>query len=186
MTEEPLPAAPPEDSLKGRLIIAAHALVDSNFERTVVLMIEHSEEGAFGIVVNRPSELEIAEILPEWAHLATDPEVVFFGGPVEADDMMLGLGRAPLEGTAVGPPGVVVVNLDEDPPPGAAGTVRFYAGYAGWDAGQLEDELAAGAWYVGQGDADTLFSPAPERLWLDLLRNRGGLFTTVPEDPNLN
>lgn len=186
MAEDPLPAAPPEGSLRGRLILAAHALVDSNFERSVVLLIEHNEDGAFGVVVNRPSELEVADVLPEWAHLAADPELVFLGGPVEADEMMLGLGRAPLEGTAIGPPGIVVVDLEDEPPTGATGPVRLYAGYSGWDAGQLEDELAAGAWYVADGDAEDLFSDEPERLWLELLRRRGGLFATVPEDPNLN
>ena len=142
-------------TLTGRLLVATPALGDSNFERSVVLVLDHDEDGALGVVINRPTPLDVSEVLPVWQPLATEPGVLFQGGPV-ALDSALGLALVPGEGEeeplgwrrVVGRVGLV--DLDAPPEVLAAevSRLRIFAGYAGWGAGQLEDELAEGAWYV--------------------------------------
>jgi putative transcriptional regulator len=183
------------DSLIGRLLVATPQLSDPNFTRTVVLLVQHHEEGAVGIVLNRPSEVPVAHVLPNWAELATGPEVVFRGGPVSpegalclarvAGDEPLGWRR--LEGTE----NLGLVDLDAPPVMLAyqVAGLRVFAGYAGWDAGQLEGEISAGAWYLLPADPADPFSGAPTGLWRQVLRRQGGqlaLLASLPQDPTLN
>jgi putative transcriptional regulator len=185
---------------KGRLLVATPLLGDPNFERTVVLLLEAGEDGAVGIVLNRPTDTVLTEALPEWAVHAAHPPVVFVGGPVQQDSA-IGLARSDgLDGTGdgdgEGPVSLVladvgILNLSweaEDAAP-AVDVVRIFAGYAGWAPGQLEVEIEAGAWFVVDGQPDDALSPDPEALWRSVLRRQRdelALFAAFPDDPSMN
>lgn len=182
------------NSLKGRLLVATPLLGDPNFERTVVLLIEHTDEGALGLVLNRPSGLDVAEPLPEWGRYALEPEVVFVGGPVSRNSV---IALARLRGDlpadrweqVLGPVGVLDLSGDPDEVAAAVSAVRVFAGYAGWGEGQLEDEVAEGAWYVVPADPVDPFTDDPEHLWRTVLARQDGELAKVaqvPEDPRLN
>jgi putative transcriptional regulator len=183
-----------ELSLTGRLLVATPLLVDPNFDRTVVLVLDHDEDGTLGVVVNRPTTVGVEDVLPAWAQLSVEPPVVFQGGPVALDSA---LGIAAVIGDAE-PLGwrqvygsVGLVDLDAPPEVLAAevSAFRVFAGYAGWGAGQLEGELAQGAWYVVDSEPADAFSPRPEGLWRAVLRRQIGELAMVanfPEDPTLN
>jgi putative transcriptional regulator len=191
-------------TLTGRLLVATPALGNSNFERAVVLVLDHDEDGALGVVINRPTPVDVSEVLPVWQPLTTEPGVLFQGGPV-ALDSALGLALVPGEGEdePLGWRRVVdrigLVDLDVPPEVLAAevSRLRIFAGYAGWGAGQLEDELAEGAWYVvdarlggaGPDDVGDPFTEEPEELWRAVLRRQGGdlaMVSTYLDDPSLN
>lgn len=176
-------------SLRGRLVVATPALADGNFAHTVVFLLDHSDEGALGIVLNRPSDVEVAETLPRWASLAGQPPVMFVGGPVQPE-AVVGLCQPKEESPAVQPvvPGVGIVDLRADPLAliGDVRGVRLFAGYAGWSGGQLEDEIDEGGWFVIDATATDVFSEDPADLWVRVLARQGGLFTTISEDPSLN
>jgi putative transcriptional regulator len=176
-------------SLRGRLVVATPALGDSNFAHTVVYLIEHGAEGAMGVVLNRPSEVEVADALPQWDVLAARPGVVFLGGPVQPEAVVaLGRGDAaseqvqPVEGT------VGIVDLRADPLTliGEVSGLRLFAGYAGWGEGQLEAEIAEGGWFVVDAEPTDIFGDRPDDLWVEVLTRQGGLFTTISRDPTLN
>jgi putative transcriptional regulator len=180
-------------SLKGRLLVATPALGDPNFDRTVILLLEHSDEGALGVVLNRPTDIDVGDPLPGWDRLAGAPSVVFTGGPV-APDAVLCLAESSDDAT----PGlttvaddIVLVDLNRDPDDlaGALTNVRVFAGYAGWGTSQLEDEIASGAWFVVDTVPGDAMSPDPGVLWQSVLRRQGGrlaLFASYPERPWLN
>jgi putative transcriptional regulator len=181
-------------SMKGRLLVAAPGLSDPNFARTVVLLLEHSDAGALGLVLNRPSDTGVGEALPEWAPLAAHPPVVFVGGPV-APATAVCLGRARADAPTAGWEPVLdrvgTVDLNGHPadlfPP--VDEVRVFAGYAGWAGGQLEAEIAGGGWFVVDAEPDDALFPLPERLWPAVLRRQGGhlaLLANFPLDPSLN
>ncbi|HEX2047767.1 MAG TPA: YqgE/AlgH family protein [Acidimicrobiales bacterium] len=192
------------ERLKGRLLVATPNLGDPNFERTVVLILEHGEEGALGVVLNRPSDLDLAEPLPEWARAAAHPPVVFIGGPV-APSAAVCLARVARQETArgwepvlgpsgplsgeLGPVGTLDLDTDPDETIAALDEIRVFAGYAGWGPGQLEGEIEAGGWFVVDADAADPLSPAPEHLWASVLRRQRGalaFFAAYPTDPSLN
>ena len=172
------------DSARGKLLVATPVVGDF-FHRTVVLVIEHGEDGAVGVVLNRPSEVLVADAVPALAASAGDEDVVHVGGPV-ATETVLALGdfSNPAEaGTHVtGTLGLV------DPDDSAElRRLRVYAGHAGWGPGQLDGELEAGAWIVADVDAGDPF--CEEDVWPVVLRRQGGAYTllsTMPEDPSLN
>lgn len=173
------------DSLSGQLLIASTLIVEETFFRAVVLLLEHSEEGAAGIVLNQPSVELVAEHLPLWADSVADPGVIYIGGPVEPD---VGIGLCPgTAGEASSLPGVSLVDLEEEPTPGQRGA-RIYAGYSGWGPGQLEAELAGGSWYLVAASPDDPFSH-PGELWSAVLRRQPGKLAMVanfPTDPSWN
>jgi putative transcriptional regulator len=182
------------DSLRGRLLVATPTLYDPNFFRTVVLVLEHGDEGALGVVLNRPSETEVGESLPDWTSLASDPGVVFVGGPV-SPDAAIGLARG---GTADHTDGwaplfgyLGTIDLGRPPLelPVAVQNLRVFAGYAGWSAGQLDGEVESGGWFVLDAAPDDVFTSAPGTLWASVLRRQGGrlaMFATAPPHPSLN
>ncbi|WP_030614460.1 YqgE/AlgH family protein [Streptomyces sclerotialus] len=211
-------------SLTGRLLVATPALADPNFDRAVVLLLDHDEEGSLGVVLNRPTPVGVADILQPWAALAGEPGVVFQGGPVSLDSA-LGVAVVPgeageHEGAAVadgagtdgdgpspssrlrsnrGDPigwrrvhgAIGLVDLEAPPELLSAelGSLRIFAGYAGWGPGQLEEELAEGAWYVVESEPGDVSSPSPEHLWRAVLRrqrNELAMVATYPDDPSLN
>jgi putative transcriptional regulator len=166
-------------------------LLDPNFRRTVVLVTEHTEDGAAGLVLNRPTESEVAEIVPALESLVDDGEPVFMGGPVQPNGVLV-LGEfldpddaaVPLFG-ALGFPSL------EEPDEVVPLTTRrrIFAGYAGWGSGQLEDELAREDWILEEAQPDDAFTEAPQELWADVLRRKGGIYELVarmPEDPSVN
>jgi len=175
------------------LLVAAPPLVDPSFDRTVVLMLEHGDDGGLGIVLNRRSETTIDDVFPEWFELASPPEFVFAGGPVSTD-AIIALARrrhAHLAGFVQVLDDLGTVDLADDPiGMGASlGSLRVFAGYAGWSPGQLEAELAQGAWFVVTMDPGDPFVGTPERLWRDVLRRQRGrlaIFADYPEDATVN
>lgn len=175
--------------LIGRLLVAAPSLRDPNFVHSVVLLLDHGPEGALGVILNRPSDVRVEAVLPDWAHHALAPEVVFVGGPVQTD-ALVGLARGVPGGTDATEimPGIAPLDLSSDPAEqlAAVEAVRLFAGYAGWTAGQLESEIEAGGWFVLDGGAEDAFSTDPEHLWRTVLVRQGGVFRTVPPDPSLN
>lgn len=182
-------------STVGKLLIAEPLLGDPNFDRSVVLMIEHSADGALGIVLNRPTDVEVGAVLDEWAGLAAPPSVLYMGGPVEQNGLLaLGRRRSPqaeVPGWTRVLGNVGTVDLHRDPAEAAEGldAVRFFAGYSGWGGGQLESELDEGAWVVVAAVADDVFVSDPDTLWATVLRRQGGklsMLADFPPHPSLN
>jgi putative transcriptional regulator len=180
------------ENLRGQLLVASPALVDPNFHRTVVLVLEHGEEGALGVVLNRPSSAEVAEAAPALAGLVDEDARVHVGGPVEPSAVLVLTELAgPTEAAVVVFDGVGLLAGEGDPNDWAAvaGQARVFAGYAGWAPGQLETELAEEAWIVEAAEAGDVFAAAPEELWADVLRRKGGQFALLarmPPDPSVN
>lgn len=181
-------------STVGQLLIAEPMLGDPNFDRTVVLMIQHDDDGALGVVLNRPTDIEVDAVLGEWTDLAADPQVIYTGGPVEPSGV-LALGRrargADVAGwrRVLGDVGTVDLHRQPDELTGGLDGIRFFAGYSGWDGGQLEAELAEGAWLVVPAVADDVFAPAPDAMWRSVLRRQGGkvsMLADFPAHPSLN
>lgn len=179
------------ESLRGHLLIAGPALVDPNFWRTVVLVGEHTDEGALGVVLNRSSETSVEEALPELAVLAEDMGSVHVGGPVQPSAVVVladfaDAGDADslvLESIGFLPAEVDPVALGE------LRRARVYVGYAGWGPGQLDGELEDGSWIVEPALAEDVFTDDPEGLWSGVLRRKGGPFrvlAAMPPDPSQN
>jgi putative transcriptional regulator len=183
----------------GDLLVATPALLDPNFERTVVLILDLDENGALGVVLNRPSDVPVREILPDWTDVTGNPDVLFQGGPVSTDSA-LAVGASMTYGTDpnVEPVGfrrlyddVGIVDLDtptEIVAPALTG-MRIFAGYAGWGDEQLQAEIEEGSWYVVPSTAADLFGADPLGLWRRVLRRQPGELawvSTRPLDPTMN
>lgn len=190
-----LDAVRSHDSTVGHLLIAEPMLGDPNFDRSVVLMIEHSADGALGVVLNRPTELEIDMVLADWAALAAPPAVIYMGGPVEQNGVLaLGRRRAgspevPGWTSVLGDVGTIDLHLEPDQVAGGLDGIRFFAGYSGWGGGQLDAELGEGAWLVVPAIADDVFAPDPDTMWRSVLRRQRGkvsMLADFPVHPSLN
>jgi len=188
-------------STRGQLLVATPPLDDPNFDRTVVFMLEHREEGALGVIINRPDDdLDDSLVtaaggpLHRWNDRLSEPATVFSGGPVEPSALM---------GLAIGVPGdepdhamhviadIWSIDLSADPATAAAGAtgLRIFRGYAGWGSGQLDAELAAGAWMVFDADPFDIISPSPQTLWRDVVSRQSGRvawIATAPDDLSVN
>jgi putative transcriptional regulator len=188
------------DPKAGRLLVATPLLGDPNFRRAVVLIVEHEEiQGTLGVVLNRPTTVEVSQVLDQWTDLTTEPAVVFRGGPV-APSSALALALIPGTEEPVGwraldgAPALARLGLlDLDTPPKLLAptitSMRVYAGYAGWSPGQLEAEIDEGAWYVLSAQPGDVFVPEPEQLWRQVLRRQEGdmaFLATYPDDPAMN
>lgn len=194
------PGPPPDsvgESHKGKLLVASPLLVESDFHRTVILVLEHGEPGAVGVVLNRPSETDLLQPLPAWWDRAAPPSVVFVGGPMkQTAAICLGIARAEVDDLAsaagwqpvLGNLGVVDLNLTPEEVP--VERLRVFAGYAGWESGQLEGEIDAGAWFVVDGTPRDAVDSAPEGLWRNVLRRQRrpelAMVSTYPLSPSLN
>lgn len=181
-------------SLKGKLLVAAPVLVDPNFARSVVLVCEHHEEGAVGVVLNRPSEMSIPDELRTWEPRVAPPPLVFVGGPVMPEGALC-LATSPGGGAAegwhpvLGPLGTADLGRGPDALDAPIDRARIFAGHAGWAPGQLEGEVDAGGWFLCDADPDDALTPEPDALWSFVLRRQGGrlaMVATYPEDPSLN
>jgi putative transcriptional regulator len=179
------------ESLRGKLLIASPALSDPNFARTVVLITEHGEEGAMGIVLNRPSKTEVAAVIPDLEPVA-GPEPIFVGGPVQPEALVvLGQFSDPAKAAwiVVADVGLVSAEAELEELPEAVRRGRVYAGFSGWGAGQLEDEIEEDSWIVEAPMPHELFPEEPDGLWSRVLERMGGQYALVarmPDDPSLN
>lgn len=186
------------ETLRGHLLVATPAINDGPFWRSVVFMLDHDEDGALGVIVNRPLESgsDVDDALPQWADLLDAPVCFFDGGPV-AEDVVLavalvedssGAAHLPTWRSMAGRVGLIDLT-GPTPEAGQLSGLRVFAGYAGWGPGQLEAEIEQEAWVVvAARDAD-LVSPQPQHLWHDVLRRQEGdlrLWATLPEDPTSN
>jgi putative transcriptional regulator len=173
--------------LVGRLLVASPALLDPNFHRTVVLLLDHGPGGALGLVLNRPTATDLDEPLPQWRDHAVAPAVVFVGGPVQPD-AAIGLARsreAAVEGWRPLFDQLGTLDLAGEPAaltPAIDG-LRVYAGYAGWAAGQLEGEIEAGAWWVVRSAPGDVLCDDPAQLWRTVLHRQGGAIGAVANYP---
>jgi putative transcriptional regulator len=180
------------DSARGQLLIAGPGLTDPNFWRTVVLIVEHSEEGAFGLVLNRPSETLVGEAVPEIEELVEPDEPLYIGGPVQPSGVVvLGQFEDPGDGALVAFDDVGVLGAGSALEEHSAGlrTGRAFVGHAGWGAGQLDEEIERGDWILEPAGAGDAFSDEPRELWSRVLTRKGGSYALVarmPADPSLN
>ena len=187
-----------DDVRPGSLLVALPALTDPTFAGSVVYVLDHSDTGTIGVVLGRPSEVRIGDVLPGWSELAVAPEVFHVGGPVEADTALClatRRGSTPLpadSGLRQVAGAVHLVDLDSDPDAlaGEIGGLRVFAGYAGWSNGQLAGEIAEGAWACVAGlPGDVLTGAAGPELWRSVLRRQAGrlgVLSTAPADPSAN
>ena len=174
------------ESLRGQLLVAAPILHDPNFHRTVVLVAEHGEEGAMGLVLNRPTDTSVADALPDLAPLAGDEDPVYIGGPVALESVLAVAELDDPDDSSDLLFGVVGFVQEADVPVLRG---RIFVGYAGWSAGQLEAELEEESWLVLPAEPDDVFSNDPDGLWSAVLRRQGGsyaLLSMMPPDPSLN
>lgn len=182
------------ESLQGHLLVASPKLADPNFFRTVVLLVKHNEEGAFGLVLNRPSNTPLKEV---WSNVSDTPcttdAVIQHGGPCSGPLMALHKEEFLSESEVL--PNLYFAAAKDKlehlalKPPDAA---RFYAGYAGWTAGQLDAELEQGAWFTTPADSETAFIPADD-FWEQVCRQLSATTRIAgikvkhePPDPSLN
>jgi len=185
----------PTGSLVGSLLVATPLLRDPSFERTVVLLVAHERSGAMGVVLNRATEVPVGEVLGDWGGLAHEPAVLFEGGPVQPDSAICvarirsGVTRPAGFQAFFGPLGTVDLGREPASLRDQVHGIRVFAGYAGWDAGQLEEEIAAGSWFTFEALPGDPFSARPDDMWGQVLRRQGGLLAAVahfPPDPTLN
>jgi len=173
-------------------LIAGATLPDPNFARTVVLVCEHSEDGALGLVLNRAGELLVGESAPELAVLIGDDATIDEGGPVQPDALLVlaefddaGQAAIPVLGTV----GLMGDGSDVDELVDVTRRARAFAGYAGWGPGQLDAELEREDWFVAPAGIDDIFDPDADELWQRVLARKGGHYAVVarmPIDPSVN
>lgn len=177
----------------GSALVAAPGLHDPNFRRTVVLVIDHRSSGTLGVVLNRPSEIPVHDVLPTWGPHATLPQSLYVGGPMEQRAALCvaalpaGADAGTMEGVVGVDGALALLNLDGDPDllaPLVRG-LRVFAGYAGWDAGQLDGEIDRGDWVVVPALPDDVLAPPEVDLWGRVLRRQGmplALLATYPAE----
>ena len=179
-------------SRKGRLLVASPSLLDPNFFRSVILVMEDGPDGTLGVVLNRPTTEPVSAHLPAWAHLVTGMPTVFIGGPVQneiavaladnpvppPDGWTPAIGAIGILDMTVGPEGLEVIDR-----------LRIFSGYSGWDLGQLDAEIEEGSWFVVDASAEDVYGDDPDELWREVLgRQTGALaaYARYPDDPSLN
>lgn len=185
---------------KGRLLVATPVLDDPNFARTVIYVVEHHDDGALGLVLNRPSVEQLDDPLDRWVDVQSSPPRVFSGGPVEPD-ALIALARtkqpvapvdpdtdaddddtylAPLSGT------IASADLAADPAlvAGSIDGLRVFRGYAGWSPGQLEMEIGTGSWLVVDSVESDIFTEEPDELWRVVLRRQPGRLGWLADAPD--
>ncbi len=179
-------------SLRGQLLVAGPALLDPNFHRTVVLVCEHDDDGAMGLVLNRPSPIPADQAIPELDEALPEGDTLWVGGPVQTTSVVV-LADFEDDGTPAlrvhGDVGLLLPDADLERVPTVVRRARAFLGYAGWGGGQLDGELAGDDWIVADFAPDDAFTDDPEALWKNVLGRKGGeyaLLATMPPDPSLN
>ncbi len=182
-----------ENLKAGKLLIASTNLLESNFKRTVLLICEHNDEGSLGFILNRPMEFKVCEAITGFDEIE-DP--LHMGGPVQVDTVHFLHSRGDVvDGSQEVLPGLFwggdkdqlsyLINTGVIRP----SEVRFFLGYAGWSAGQLEEEFEEGSWYMAEGSSDLIFTEEYERMWSRTVRSKGGEYRYIansPEMPGMN
>ncbi|MFN3605016.1 MAG: YqgE/AlgH family protein [Leptonema sp. (in: bacteria)] len=192
-------------SLKGYFLIAETNMLDPNFKNTVVFLIEHNEEGAFGLIVNRKSELHLVDILPEFENQRGRSTPIYLGGPVQ-QEFLFGIHSRLLDKNISSTAIEVIPNVYFEPgfrnlefyfkdeyweslPPDDRPKIHLYLGYSGWGPKQLEREIREGSWILHPATSKIIFHQKPEEGWRDALRQKGGIykiFADTNQDPFLN
>lgn len=179
----------------GMLLVASPELTDPNFSDAVVLLLDADDDGALGLVLNRPSTVSVADVLEPWRDLVAEPEVLFRGGPVSPEGALaVGVLRSAEEvpvgfRSVAGRLGLIDLDTPVELVEGSLAGLRVFAGYAGWSAGQLEREIAQGDWDVVPGDDRDVIRPDLTDLWHEVLRRQPGQLAwraTRPTDPEMN
>jgi putative transcriptional regulator len=180
------------ESLRGQLLVASPTLIDPNFLRTVVLITEHNDDGAMGIVLNRPSTATVEEAAPELESIVIPEDDVYIGGPVQptaivvvADFERPDDASVPIFSTV----GFVAAGSEPSAVEATSTRARVFAGFAGWAPGQLEGEIERDDWFLEPALVADVFTPEPEDLWSEVLDRKGGEYALVarmPLDPSLN
>ncbi|MBA2740651.1 MAG: YqgE/AlgH family protein [Actinobacteria bacterium] len=178
-------------SLKGHLLVAAPSLIDPNFRRSVVLLGEHGDDGALGLILNRASDSTVDAAVPELTALVDGNESIHVGGPVQPSAIVILAEFAePERAESLVLADIGFVPAESDPELlGELRRARVFAGYAGWGPGQLDDELGEGSWIVEPAVPEDVFTTDPDDLWSEVLRRKGGRFgvlALMPPDPSLN
>jgi putative transcriptional regulator len=180
---------------KGIFLVASPALRDPNFRQTVILLCEHGPEGALGVVVNRPTAMLISEALPHVPVLEGQHHVLFAGGPVQTNQVVIlyQLSQKPtdthhvFDGVYLGGNMEALERVLQRPT--ESDFFRAYAGYSGWGAGQLENEMKTGSWITLPADPIVVFQKEPSCIWSDIMLSLGGpyeIYAQMPADPHLN
>jgi putative transcriptional regulator len=183
------------EDLTGRLLVATPEIAEGVFRRSVILLLHHGDDGAQGIILNRPLDTEVSAILPSWGAVAVRDRHVYLGGPVGTDSA-LGVALVP-EGVTAGASltrlygEVGLVDLDADPASleSLSGAVRVFVGYAGWAPKQLEGEITSGTWYVVDRTVGDIHTRSALGLWSAVLARQPGalaLVASFPDDPSMN
>lgn len=176
----------------GAILVAQPPMADPNFRRTVVLLCEHTTEGSFGLVLNRPTGLALSQAAAEPLPFDAD---LWLGGPVQPDTLHYLHPYGDLDGSLPVHDGVFWGGSFEELRAGVEGgwlhaeRVRFFVGYSGWGGGQLDAEVDEGTWIVLDGTPDLVFADGTDALWRQVLRQLGGeyaLLSTFPDDPRMN
>jgi putative transcriptional regulator len=180
------------ESMRGHLLIAGPSLLDPNFWRTVVLVIEHSADGALGLVLNRPSETTVGESVPQLDDLVDLEDQLFIGGPVQPSSVIvLAEFDDPTEAALLAFGDIGVLGTGAAPGELAAGVKcgRAFVGHAGWGPGQLDAELERSDWILEPATRGDAFTDEPRELWSEVLTRKGGSYALVarmPPDPSVN
>lgn len=180
------------DSLKGQLLIASPALIDPNFRRTVILIAEHTDEGALGVVLNRPADADVIDAVPELSPLVDPDESLWVGGPVATGAVVLAEFDEPAHAAAVVLEDIGFIPADTEDFGDLADETRrarVFAGHSGWGPGQLESEMEEDSWILEPARSEDVFTDDPDALWSGVLQRKGreyALIATMPSDPSMN
>ena len=167
-------AREPQRAAAGKFLVANHSLRDPNFAKTVVLLTGHSDQGAMGLIINRPTDVRLAEVLPETEGLEDRSDTIYIGGPVARRGMILLIrtdeepenARRVLDGLYWSASRTVLETMISE---GDMDSFRVYSGHSGWGPGQLENELQQGAWHIFPADIRTVFDPSLPEVWQRLI-----------------
>lgn len=182
-------------SLKpGDVLISEPFLPDPNFSRSVVLITEFNEkDGAFGFIVNKPTELELSDVIDSFSH---DGYIFHVGGPVNPETLFFLIGDTTLIPDARKVRNDLSWSGNFDEVRGLIGLgkiepkdIKFFGGYAGWSPGQLEDEIKEKSWIIGKLSNQDILNGNPKEIWKKSLQHLGQQFSimsTFPENPNMN
>ncbi len=177
---------------RGKLLVAGPALLDPNFHRTVVLVCEHDENGALGLVLNRPSPIPADQAIPELDDALDEGDTLWVGGPVQTTSVVVLADISDDDTPALrvqGDIGLVLPDAELERVGTAVRRARAFLGYAGWGPEQLDAELERDDWIVADFSAEDAFTGDPEHLWSRVLERKGGhyaLLATMPPDPSVN
>ena len=185
--------APPVPRYPGWLLVASPTLLDPNFYRSVVLLMAHNDEGAIGVVLDRPLELAASDYVEDWELMLTPPSRVYEGGPVQRETAVgvarrTGFGASDSWEPVLGSLGFIDLSLSPNEFPGVE-DLRVFSGYAGWGPDQLDLEIALGSWFPVQAMIDDVFDPVPHTLWPRVLKRQDSglaLYANYPDDPRSN